>query len=186
MSRRGLIRVGSLGLAGLSLERLLRLRAASASSAGMPRGRAKSAILLFLSGGPAHMDMWDMKPDVPVDVRGTFRPIDTNVAGIQICEHLPRMARVMDKCAIVRSVHHAQGDHPAAAYWMMVGSPIGRPARDAGMMSRADRPHPGSVVAKVLGPHSSWSAAVCDGAGGDTAEWARAVGAVCRVSGGGF
>lgn len=155
MSRRGLIRVGSIGLAGLSLEGLLRLRAASADSglaAPAPRGRAKSAILLFLSGGPAHMDMWDMKPDAPEDVRGTFRPIETNVAGIQVCEHLPRMARVMDKCAIVRSVHHAQGDHPAAAYWMMVGSPIGRPAREAGMMSRADRPHPGSVVAKELGP----------------------------------
>ncbi len=150
ISRRESIRVGSLGLAGLSLDGLLRLQHASAAS-GPPRGRAKSAILLFLSGGPAHMDMWDLKPDAPEAVRGTFRPIDTNVAGIQVCEHMPRMARLADKYAIVRSVHHAQADHPAAAYWMMVGSPIGRPAREAGMMSRADHPHPGSALAKVLG-----------------------------------
>ena len=147
ISRRESIRVGSLGLAGLSLDGLLRLQAASSP----PRGRAKSAILLFLSGGPAHMDMWDLKPGAPEDVRGTFRPIDTNVAGIQVCEHMPRMARLGDKYAILRSVHHAQADHPAAAYWMMVGSPIGRPAREAGMMSRADHPHPGSALAKVLG-----------------------------------
>jgi hypothetical protein len=151
MSRREWIRVGSIGLAGLSLDGLFRLQRASAAT-GPPRGRAKSAILLFLSGGPAHMDMWDLKPDAPEEVRGTFRPIDTNVAGIQVCEHMPRMARVMDRCAIVRSVHHSQADHPAAAYWMMVGSPIGRPAREAGMMSRADRPHPGSALTKVLGP----------------------------------
>src|SRR3954471_6990594 len=151
LSRRESIRVGSIGLAGLSLDGLLRLQDASAAS-GPPRGRAKAAILLFLSGGPAHMDMWDLKPDAPEAVRGTFRPIDTNVAGIQVCEHMPRMARLGDKYAILRSVHHRQSDHPAAAYWMMVGSPIARPARDAGMMSRADRPHPGSALAKVLGP----------------------------------
>jgi hypothetical protein len=150
ISRRELIRVGSLGLAGLSLDGLLRLQDASAASSP-PRGRAKSAILLFLSGGPAHMDMWDLKPGAPEAIRGTFRPIDTKVAGIQVCEHLPRMARISDRYAILRSVHHAQDDHPAAAYWMMVGSPIDRPARDADMMSRADRPHPGSALAHVLG-----------------------------------
>jgi hypothetical protein len=149
-TRRDWIRVGSLGLAGLSLDGLFRLQNASAASS-TPKGTAKSAILLFLSGGPAHMDMWDLKPDAPEDIRGTFRPIDTNVAAIQISEHMPRMARIADKCAILRSVHHTQSDHPAAAYWMMVGSPIARPARDAGRMSRADRPHPGSAVAKVLG-----------------------------------
>src|SRR4051812_30801692 len=153
ISRRESIRVGSIGLAGLSLDGLLRLQDASAASSP-PTGRARSAILLFLSGGPAHMDMWDLKPDAPEAVRGTFRPIDTNVAGIQVCEHMPRMARLGDKYAILRSVHHAQADHPAAAYWMMVGSPIGRPAREAGMMSRADRPHPGSALAKVLGSTS--------------------------------
>ena len=157
INRRELIRVGSLGLAGLSLDKLLRLQAASAGSIPMMAGRgrgfgqAKSAILLFLSGGPSQLDMWDLKPQAPEAIRGTFRPIDTNIAGIQICEHMPRMARVADKYAILRSVNHSQPNHPAAAYWMMVGSPIDRPANEAGMMSRADRPHPGSAVAKVLG-----------------------------------
>ena len=148
ISRRESIRVGSLGLAGLSLDGLLRLQDASAAS-GPPRGRAKSAILLFLSGGPAHMDMWDLKPDAPEAVRGTFRPIDTNVAGIQVCEHMPRMARLGDKYAIIRSVHHAQADHPAAAYWMMVGSPIGRPR------ARCRDDEPGRPPPSRLGPRES-------------------------------
>src|SRR6185437_1093120 len=114
--------------------------------------RARSVILLFLSGGPAHQDMWDLKPDAPEEIRGTFRPIATNVAGIAISEHMPRMARLADKYAIVRSVHHQQSNHPAAAYWMMIGSPIQRPSTEAGAMSRLDRPHPGSALAKVLGP----------------------------------
>lgn len=148
-SRRELLRVGAIGLGGLSLPGLFRLERAAGASASM--GRAKSVILLFLSGGPAQMDMWDMKPEAPVEVRGSFQPIETNVAGIQISEHLPQMARVMDRCAIIRSVSHKQANHPAAAYWMMVGAPIARPVRDSGFMSRADRPHPGSALAKLLG-----------------------------------
>jgi len=95
--------------------------------------------------------MWDLKPQAPEEVRGTFRPIATNVPGIDVCEHMPRMARLADKYAIVRSVHHRQSGHPAAAYWMMVGSPIARPVANASFMSRADRPHPGSVMAKLIG-----------------------------------
>jgi hypothetical protein len=92
-----------------------------------------------------------MKPDAPAEIRGTFRPVDTDVPGIQVCEHMPRMARLADKYAIVRSVTHDQSAHPAAAYWMMTGSPIARPAPDASFMSRVDRPHVGSALAKVLG-----------------------------------
>lgn len=147
LTRRELIRVGAIGLGGLTLPGLLRLGRA----AGATDGRAKSAILLFLSGGPAHQDMWDLKPDAPEEVRGTFRPIETNVPGIAISEHMPRMARMADKYAIVRSVHHLQSNHPAAAYWMMIGGPIQRPTNDAGAMSRLDRPHPGSALAKVMG-----------------------------------
>jgi hypothetical protein len=146
LSRRELIRVGAIGLGGLTLPGLFRLQQAAAAP-----GRAKSVILLFLSGGPAHQDMWDLKPDAPEEIRGSFRPIATNVPGIAICEHMPRMARLADKCAIVRSVHHLQSNHPAAAYWMMIGSPIARPANEAGAMSRLDRPHPGSALAHVLG-----------------------------------
>jgi Protein of unknown function (DUF1501) len=151
LTRRDLIRVGALGLGGLTLPGLLRLEQVQAAAGVAGKGKAKSVILLFLSGGPAQQDMWDLKPDAPEEIRGTFQPIDTNVAGIQIVEHMPRMARLADKYAILRSVHHQQTDHPAAAYWMMVGSPIQRPANDAGHMSRVDRPHVGSALAKILG-----------------------------------
>jgi hypothetical protein len=149
-SRREFLRVGALGLGGLSLPGLLRAAAsAAAASAARPR-RARSAIILFLSGGPSHLDTWDMKPDAPEEIRGTFQPVATRVPGIQICEHLPRMSQIMDKCAIIRSMRHASGNHPAAAYWMMVGGPMARLAPQVVTMSREDRPHPGSALAKLL------------------------------------
>jgi hypothetical protein len=144
VSRRELLRVGALSVGGLSLPTLLR------AETTRPRRRARSAIILFLSGGPSHLDTWDMKPDAPEEIRGTFRPASTRVPGIQICEHLPRMAQVMDKCAIIRSMRHATGNHPAAAYWMMVGSSIARIAPQVVTMSREDRPHPGSALARLL------------------------------------
>jgi hypothetical protein len=106
--------------------------------------------MLFLSGGPSHLDMWDLKPEAPEEIRGTFRPIHTNVPGIHISEHMPRMARLADKYAIIRSMQHTTGNHPAASYWMMVGSPMTRTAPQRVTMSREDRPHPGAVLAKFL------------------------------------
>ncbi|WP_435018159.1 DUF1501 domain-containing protein [Tundrisphaera sp. TA3] len=151
LTRRDWLRVGAVGLGGgLALPDLFRLRAGASVAAIAPK--AKSVIVLFLSGGPAHQDTWDMKPDAPEAIRGTFRPIDTNVPGIQICEHLPRMARIADKYAILRAVHHRESGHPAAAYWMMAGAPIERPAPDASFMSRLDRPHAGSALARMIGP----------------------------------
>lgn len=149
LSRRGALRLGAIGLGGLTLPSLLHLEALAGHAT--PR-RARSVIMLFLSGGPSHLDMFDLKPDAPEAIRGTFQPIETTVPGISLGEHLPRLARLAEHFALVRSVRHDQADHPAAAYWMMIGQPIGRPARDAGFMSRADRPHPGSALAKVLGP----------------------------------
>ena len=139
-----------IGLGGLALPDLLRLRALGSFGNFAPK--ARSVVVLFLSGGPSQLDMWDMKPDAPEEIRGTFRPIDTNVAGIRVCEHLPRMARIADKYSIIRSVGHAESAHPAAAYWMMSGGPIARPGPDASFMSRVDRPHLGSALAKVMGP----------------------------------
>ena len=150
MTRRDCVKIGAIGLGGLGLADLLRLQALAGAPKVAPK--AKSVIVLFLSGGPSQLDMWDMKPEAPEEIRGTFRPIETNVPGIRVCEHLPRMAALADRYAIIRSVAHDQSAHPAAAYWMMSGSPIGRPAPDASFMSRSDRPHLGSTLAKVLGP----------------------------------
>jgi hypothetical protein len=153
LTRREVLRVGAIGLGGLTLPSLLRLeqtaRGAAADRA-RPARKARSVILLFLSGGPSQLDMWDLKPGAPEEIRGTFQPISTAVPGIQISEHLPRSARLADKFSIVRSMHHATANHPAASYWMMVGSPIARAAPQSVTMSREDRPHPGSVVAKLL------------------------------------
>ncbi|HKA07719.1 MAG TPA: DUF1501 domain-containing protein, partial [Gemmataceae bacterium] len=88
-SRRTFLRVGTLALGGLSLPDLLRLRATGGQS---PAGRKKSVILIWQAGGPSHIDMYDLKPDAPAEVRGEFKPIATNVSGIQIGEHLPRQA----------------------------------------------------------------------------------------------
>jgi len=105
-SRRSFLRIGALGLGGLSLPQLLR------AEAGQGRGKSqKSLILVYLPGGPPHQDMFDLKMDAPSEIRGEFSPIGTNVPGIQICEHLPRLAKMADKFAFVRSVVGAKDRH---------------------------------------------------------------------------
>lgn len=123
--RRWLLRAGSLGLAGLSLPTLLRAEATVSANTGsrMTPGKARSCILVFLEGGPAHQDLWDMKPAAPAEVRGEFQPIDTSASGIQICEHLPLLSRQMHHLALVRSVHHKVVDHNAGAYYALTGRP---------------------------------------------------------------
>lgn len=103
MSRRSFLRVGTLALGGLTLADLLRLQAAAAPE----RRRAKSAILIHLSGGPSHLDMYDMKPQAPVEYRGEFNPIRTNVPGMEICELMPMQAKIADKFAILRGAQVA-------------------------------------------------------------------------------
>src|SRR4051812_7495800 len=100
ISRRGFLKIGAFG-AGLTLADLLRGRAAAGTSSS---AASKSAIMIYLPGGPSHMDMYDLKPDAPVEFRGEFRPIDTNVAGVRICEHFPLQARMWDKLSVIRSV----------------------------------------------------------------------------------
>src|SRR5947207_10791563 len=99
VTRRGFLQVGAFG-AGLTLAELLRLRAAASG----PKASARAAIMIYLPGGPSHMDMYDMKPDAPKEFRGEFKPIATNVPGVQVCEHMPLQARVWDKLPVVRSV----------------------------------------------------------------------------------
>ncbi len=111
VSRRDFLRVGALGLGGISLPQLLRAE----ESAGIrsSANRHKSVIMVFLPGGPSHQDMFDLKADAPAEIRGEFRPINTNVPGIQICEHLPRLARLADKYTIIRSMVGAEDRHEA-------------------------------------------------------------------------
>lgn len=101
LARRDALRVGAFGLGGLTLADLFRLEAAGASS---PESDRKAAILIFLSGGPAHIDTWDMKPDAPDEIRGEFRPIPTALTGVSFCEHLPLMAAAARKFAVLRGV----------------------------------------------------------------------------------
>jgi hypothetical protein len=119
VTRRGLLKVGFLGLAGMTLADHLRLQAETVASG---TARKDTAVILFsLGGGPSHIDMYDLKPDAPLEIRGEFREVPTNVAGVRICEHLPRQARLMDKLAIVRSVTHSNGAHGMASHWTMTG-----------------------------------------------------------------
>lgn len=106
VSRRDFLRIGGLALGGLSLPQLL----AAESRSGV-RQQHKAVIMIFLPGGPPHQDMFDLKPEAPAEIRGEFRPIKTNVAGIEICEHLPRLARMMDRFAIIRSLVGARDEH---------------------------------------------------------------------------
>src|SRR6202034_3358946 len=109
LSRRSFLKIGSLAVGGLTLPQLLKAEAA----AGI-RSSHKSVILIYLVGGPPHQDMVDLKPNAPAEFAGPWRPRATNVPGIQICEALPRLARIMDKMVIVRSLVGNQIDHDAA------------------------------------------------------------------------
>jgi hypothetical protein len=102
LSRRNFLQIGAFG-AGLTLAEMLRLRA-DATWPNQARPRHKSAIMIYLPGGPSHMDMYDLKPDAPAEFRGEFRPIATNVPGVQICEHFPLQAQMWDKLACIRSI----------------------------------------------------------------------------------
>src|ERR1700674_3335489 len=98
ITRRRMLEVGSLGLAGVTLPKLL--WADEQRRATGTRARADACLLVFLDGGPSHLDMWDMKPDAPLEVRGEFKPINTSVPGVQLCEHLPLLAKQMHRCTL--------------------------------------------------------------------------------------
>lgn len=116
LNRRAWMRVGALGLGGLALADLLRREAAAGIGSG-----GRSVIYLFQSGGPAQHETWDLKPDAPTAVRGEFRPTDTNTPGMQICEHLPRLAARSDQFALLRSFSHNSNDHSLGHHIMLTG-----------------------------------------------------------------
>ena len=137
-SRRTFLQLGGLALGGLSLPQLLQAETGS----GVTRSH-KSVIMVFLSGGPPHQDMVDLKPDAPADVRGEFKPIRTNVPGLDICEHLPRLAKMMDRFAVIRSLVGSEGHH--SAFQCVTGrTQLDQPG--------GGWPSFGSLVAKVQGP----------------------------------
>jgi len=137
ISRRSFLRIGGLALGGLSLPQVLRAQAQSGVN-----GSHKAVIMVFLSGGPPHQDMVDLKPDAPAEIRGEFKPIRTNVPGIDLCEHLPRLAARTDRLAIIRSVVGSEGQH--AAFQCLTGRPHAQ-------QPQGGWPSFGSTVAKLQG-----------------------------------
>ena len=147
--RRAMLRLGALAPWGLSLPTLLAANERS-QDAGAPSsfGRAKRVLLLFMWGGPAHQDTYDLKPLAPDGVRSEFAPIETSAPGIRVCEHLPHLAKHADKLAIVRSVTHSDNNHSTSAHWMLTGRKHRLSAENFGA-GPDDFPHLGSVVTRL-------------------------------------
>ena len=146
MARREFLRAGSLSLVGLGLPHLLQARANSRSTTNTTlKPRAKACILLFMWGGPAHQDTWDPKPSSPVEYRGEFKPISSVIPGIQICEHLPRLARHLDKLALIRSMTHPEVDHLSGTHFLLTGRAVPR----SGAPFSEDWPSYGAVLSKL-------------------------------------
>ena len=156
INRRELLQVGYSALLGMGLPGLFAGRQQSAAM-GSPlaaRPRSKSVILIFLGGAPSHIDMFDMKPDAPDGIRGEFRPISTCVPGIEFCEHMPRLAQVADKLAIVRTMTHGSREHFAAVHMVLTGNNTVPTAVDPNAnLSRLDWPCYGGVL-NYLRPRS--------------------------------
>jgi hypothetical protein len=132
-----MLQVGASSLLGLSLPKMLRADAARAS--------ADSCIIVFLNGGPSHLDMWDMKPAAPAEIRGEFKPVPTTVPGVQFCEHLSRTARHMHRCTLIRSAHHSVNNaHAAAVYTALTG-------HDRGEIGGGAKPTDHPAIGSVLG-----------------------------------
>jgi hypothetical protein len=150
MTRRGFIQVGYSGFLGMGLPGLLAARGVAAAG-GQATGRARSVIVILLSGGLGQHDSFDMKPEAPDKIRGEFKPIDTTVPGIQVCEHLPRLAARADRLAIVRSMSHPEGNHLVAVHRVLTGqasSPRGASDLDR-VASRDDFPCYAAVLDRL-------------------------------------
>ena len=140
VSRRSFLKIGGLAMGGIGLPQLLQ-----AEQQGGKSGSRKSVIMVYLSGGLSHQDTFDLKPDAPAEVRGEFRPIATNVPGVQVGELLPRIAASMDKIAVVRSLVGLRDEH--SSWQNLTGFPMSQSQREG-------RPHFGSVVSRIQGPAS--------------------------------
>src|SRR5262245_51325149 len=142
LSRRSFLKLGVSGMATLGLPQILKARAQSGPS------RNTSTILIWLDGGPGHMDMYDMKPDAPAEYRGIWRPIRTRVPGFDITELFPKQARITNLFSMVRSLHHDTGDHFAGGHRMLTTKDMGV----SGVNQSQRFPGIGAVVSRQLGP----------------------------------
>ena len=152
VTRRAAIQAGAIGLLGMGMNHLTALRALAAGPGNgkPPAARAKSVIYIFLSGGLAQHESFDMKPDAPLEVRGEFRPIRTRTPGVHICEHLPELARRSNQWALVRSMTHPSNDHSAAHHIMLTGRselPLGF---DPNKPKESDWPSIAAIAGAVL------------------------------------
>ena len=153
VDRRGFLKAGMLGTCGISLAELLRQESLAGTRAV---STDKSVIILWMRGGPSHIDMWDTKPDAPAEIRGEFGTTKTNVAGIQISDMLPMCARVMDKWSIIRSLHHGNAGHSAGDQILFTGYPPGPNPNDNVM------PSCGSIVAGAAWPPHARVTSLCN------------------------
>ena len=159
-SRRAFLSVGGLTALGITLPELLR----ADERAGQPEGpvasearstessirpKAKSCIIFFMEGGPSHIDLWDMKPKAPQEIRGIYNPIATSLPGFHVCEKLPQLARCAHHLCVVRSVSHKIVDHNASSYYMLTGQYPFRGTQQVRGPSRENAPPFGSVLAKL-------------------------------------
>jgi Protein of unknown function (DUF1501) len=147
LTRRSFVQLGVAGMASLGLADLLRAKALSAPVASRTAGSKKTVILVWLDGGPSHLDLYDLKPEAAVEVRGIWKPIRTNVPGFEISELFPKQAQIADKFSIVRSLHHGTGDHFAGGHRMLTSKEMGV----SGANQSGRFPSIGSIVARERG-----------------------------------
>jgi hypothetical protein len=164
-TRRELMRIGSIGLMGISLPHFFLWRQQAKASPAAARlegsrgfGSAKSVVMVFLQGGPSHIDIWDPKPDAPENVRGEFKPIKTSIPGTLVSEHMPMMAKHLDKATLIRSMSYTPNglfNHTAAIYQMLTGYPPDKvsPSGQLEPPTPADFPTAGSHIAKLKPIH---------------------------------
>ncbi|MEI6233527.1 MAG: DUF1501 domain-containing protein [Planctomycetota bacterium] len=146
VTRRGFLNAGALAFGGLTLGSYLQQQAAAAEAEIKAINKDLSVILLWQGGGPSHLDMWDMKPNAPSEFRGTFNPIKTCMPGYQVCEYMPRIAKIVDKLAIIRSTTHPDSGHESASHMLLTGY---KPTND---IPAQEAPSYGSIVSRELGP----------------------------------
>lgn len=160
VSRRESLQIGAIGILGMGVNHLLGLRQAQAAEGTRPSGKAKSCIFIFLSGGLAQHESFDMKPDAPENVRGEFRPIATRTPGLQICEHLPMLAERSQLWSLCRSLTHGSNEHSAGHHIMLTGRSELPPGFSPSGPSRSDHASIAAIAGRATSPRNNLPPAV--------------------------